>query len=296
MEKITSPSNQKVKQLALWQKKGSERAADGIFLAEGTKLVREAPAESILALYVSESFAADPEFDLWLSSLQRTVSGSLQRTVRGSLQKTVSGERSAAVPEPVLLSDAVFEKVSSMKTPQGVLAVLKRPAYSWGREGSAPALYLVLEDVQDPGNVGTMFRTAEAAGVTAMLLTPGCAEPLSPKVVRSAMGSVFRMPFTVLPMEKILEDLRSRNVRTFAAHLLGKASYTDCDFTAPSALLIGNEGNGLTPETANAADELLRIPMEGQVESLNAAVSAAVLMYEAKRQRGLAPLQKCEGS
>ncbi|MBR6382051.1 MAG: 23S rRNA (guanosine(2251)-2'-O)-methyltransferase RlmB, partial [Lachnospiraceae bacterium] len=142
MEKITSPSNQKVKQLALWQKKGSERAADGIFLAEGTKLVREAPAGSILELYVSENFAADPEFDLWLSSLQRTVSG--------SLQKTVSGERSAAVPEPVLLSDAVFEKVSSMKTPQGVLAVLKRPAYSWGREGSAPALYLVLEDVQDP--------------------------------------------------------------------------------------------------------------------------------------------------
>ncbi|MCR5477386.1 MAG: RNA methyltransferase [Lachnospiraceae bacterium] len=288
MEKITSPSNQKVKQLALWQKKGSERAADGIFLAEGTKLVREAPAGSILELYVSESFAADPEFDLCLGSLQHAVSG--------SLQKTVSGERSAAVPEPVLLSDAVFEKVSSMKTPQGVLAVLKRPAYSWGREGSAPALYLVLEDVQDPGNVGTMFRTAEAAGVTAMLLTPGCAEPLSPKVVRSAMGSVFRMPFTVLPMKEILEALRSRNVRTFAAHLLGKASYTDCDFTSPSALLIGNEGNGLTPETANAADELLRIPMAGQVESLNAAVSAAVLMYEAKRQRGLAPLQKWEGS
>ena len=145
---------------------------------------------------------------------------------------------------------------------------------------------MVLEDLQDPGNAGTIFRTGEGAGISGVLLTRNCVDITNPKVIRSTMGSVYRMPFVyVEDVASLSEAFRSRSIRTYAAHLQGKNTYDKEDYTQGSAFFIGNEGKGLTEEAAGAADCLIRIPMCGQVESLNAAMAAGILMYEAARQR-----------
>lgn len=145
---------------------------------------------------------------------------------------------------------------------------------------------VVLDNLQDPGNLGTIFRTAEAAGVTGILLSKDCVDVYNPKVIRSTMGAVFRMPFLyVEDLPEKIKELQKEGIKTYAAHLRGENAYDEEDYTTGCAFLIGNEGNGLRDEVADCADCLIRIPMEGEAESLNAAVAAAVLMFEAGRQR-----------
>jgi TrmH family RNA methyltransferase len=148
------------------------------------------------------------------------------------------------------------------------------------------ACYLFLESIQDPGNLGTMLRTGEGAGVAAVIANKTTVDLYSPKTIRSTMGSIYRIPFLVAEDfgQAILEGKR-RGVRFYAAHLKGSVCYDKPDYRHATGFLIGNEGNGLTPETASLADAYIRIPMEGKVESLNAAAAAAILMYEANRQR-----------
>ena len=186
-----------------------------------------------------------------------------------------------------IVDDRVFFGMCDSKTPQGILTVLKIPSYE--RKDLlrvAHPLLLVLEDLQDPGNVGTILRTAEGAGVTGVILSKKCVDLSNPKTIRSTMGSIFRVPFIY---ENQLKDavswLKAFGIRTFAAHLHGKHLYNEEDYTGGSAFLIGNEAKGLSEELAKSCDCLLRIPMEGQVKSLNAAVAAAVLMYMANLQR-----------
>ena len=148
------------------------------------------------------------------------------------------------------------------------------------------SLLLVTENVQDPGNLGTMFRTAEGAGVTGILMSRDTVDIFNPKTIRSTMGSIYRMPFLYTEdLKKDISELQKEGVHFYAAHLKGKASYDEADYQKPSAFLIGNEGNGLTTEIADLADVYIRIPMEGKLESLNAAMAAGILMYEANRQR-----------
>ena len=145
---------------------------------------------------------------------------------------------------------------------------------------------IVLDNLQDPGNLGTILRTAEGAGVSGVLLSRESVDLYNPKVIRSTMGSIYRMPFFY--SQDLREDLKkwkSRGICLYAAHLKGSRPYDEADYRQPAAFLIGNESQGLTEETADLADCRIRIPMEGQVESLNAAVASAVLMYEARRQR-----------
>lgn len=191
--------------------------------------------------------------------------------------------------EPELVSDDVFRKMSDTQTPQGILTIAAMPSYSLADllgKGEGVPLILCLEDVQDPGNVGTMIRTAEGAGVTGILMSSGTADVFQPKVTRSTMGSIFRVPFvrTDQLRESVL-SLKEKGIRTFAAHLKGENGCFDESYTGPTAFFIGNEGNGLSPEMAELADTLIRIPMQGKVESLNASIAAALLMYEAERQR-----------
>ena len=168
-----------------------------------------------------------------------------------------------------LLSDRVFESVSDTKTPQGI-----------------PPLIMALENLQDPGNLGTVLRTAEGAGVTGILMSSGCVDLYNPKVIRSTMGSIYRMPFFVADdFHAAIRELKGHGVRWYAAHLKGEDSYDRQDYRQPTGFLIGNESRGLSDETAELADCYIRIPMCGRVESLNAAVASAILMYEASRQR-----------
>ena len=145
---------------------------------------------------------------------------------------------------------------------------------------------LVLENIQDPGNLGTIFRTAEAAGATGIVLSKDCVDLYNPKVIRSTMGAIFRIPFIYTDdLKGTIDELKREGITVYAAHLKGENSYDMEDYKTACAFLIGNEGNGLTEETAACADRKILIPMEGGAESLNAAVASAVLMFEAGRQR-----------
>ena len=199
--------------------------------------------------------------------------------------------RQAKIRQEVL-SDTVFAYVSDTKTPQGVMCVVRqrnKTAKKWERliekEQQKP-FFLVLDNLQDPGNMGTVIRTAEAAGVTGILMSADCVDVYNPKTIRSTMGSVYRMPLWYA--EDICEavrELKRQGIHTYAAHLEGTVVYDEAEYREGTAFLIGNEGNGLRQEVAELADTWVRIPMAGHVESLNAAIAAAVLMFEAGRQR-----------
>lgn len=147
-------------------------------------------------------------------------------------------------------------------------------------------LLVLLEDLQDPGNLGTILRTGEGAGITGVIMSKKTVDIYNPKTIRSTMGSIYRVPFLyVEDMEGTIRILREKGIRVYAAHLRGQDYYSGFSFVEGTAFLIGNEGNGLRRETADLADCYLKIPMEGQVESLNAAIAASLLVYEAHRQR-----------
>lgn len=185
------------------------------------------------------------------------------------------------------VSDTVFRQMCDTQTPQGILTVLRSPSYDMeDLLRKKNPLLMVLEDLQDPGNAGTILRTGEGAGVSGIFLTRTCVDITNPKVIRGTMGSIYRVPFFyVEDVPSLKEMLKGRGIRFFAAHLQGRNQYYEESYQGGSAFLIGNEGKGLTKEAAEAADCLIRIPMEGQVESLNAAMAAGILMYEAARQR-----------
>lgn len=164
-----------------------------------------------------------------------------------------------------------------------------------GQPGDSPdrhkrgkcAHLLILEGIQDPGNLGTMIRTGEGAGATGILMDKTTVDIFHPKTIRATMGALYRMPFFITSdLQGSIQQLKEKGVSIYAAHLSGTLSYEEPDYRGHTGFLIGNEGNGLSPEIAGLADFPIRIPMEGKVESLNAAVAAALLMYEVRRQRG----------
>ena len=253
--------NQQQKYILNLQRKSRERKREQAFVIEGRKMFEEAPADRIKMIVASESFCKSKEGAALLKGKKFDV-----------------------------VSDSIFETLSDTKTPQGILAIVKRLNYTMNdlmqvKNQKAPHL-VVLDNLQDPGNLGTIFRTAEAAGVTGILLSKDCVDVYNPKVIRSTMGAVFRMPFLyVEDLPEKIKDLQKEGIKTYAAHLRGENAYDEEDYTTGCAFLIGNEGNGLRDEVADCADCLIRIPMEGEAESLNAAMAAAVLMFEAGRQR-----------
>ena len=141
---------------------------------------------------------------------------------------------------------------------------------------------VVLDRLQDPGNLGTIVRTGEGAGISGIIMSSGCADIYNPKVIRSTMGSIFRVPFTVVSdLPEAIETLKENSITTYAAHLKGE-EYNKGVFEKNVALLIGNEPKGLSDEVSGKADRLIKIPMEGKVESLNAAIATAILMYQCR--------------
>lgn len=272
---ITSITNKKVKNIVQLNKKAGQRRKEGVFIAEGIKMFLEAPDSYIQEVYVSESF--------------------LRSLGEGEKSKSTSvGEAATAVREKLkrcgyeTANDDVFTKISDTQTPQGILCILKQFHYSFEdimkKEGIP--LFLMLESLQDPGNLGTIIRTGEGAGVTGVIMSKDTVDIYNPKTIRSTMGSVYRVPFLyVEDIVQTVEKLKRNGIQTYAAHLKGEKSYYQCDYRSGAAFLIGNEGNGLSAALAEKADEYIKIPMKGEVESLNAAVSASLLVYEVTRQR-----------
>ncbi len=261
---ITSHKNETVRKLVALREKPRERKSQGVFITEGLKMLLEAPVESVREVYFSESF-------------EKEHADTAVRYLNGNITGDV-------------LSDDVFKKVSDTVTPQGVLCVIRKKDYCLndmlpGTEDKNPFL-LLLERTQDPGNLGTMIRTAEAMGVTGIIAGEGTADVTNPKVIRSTMGSIYRMPYlTTGDFGSIVTELKRRGILTLAAALDASDELTDTDLKGPVAFLIGNESSGLSNEAMRAAQKKIKIPMEGRTESLNAAVAAAVCMFETLRQR-----------
>lgn len=180
----------------------------------------------------------------------------------------------------------VVQAASRVVTTQGIVAVARRPAAADEAVLAASELLLLVADgIQDPGNLGTILRTAVAAGATAVALTEGTADPFQPKVLRATMGAAFRIPIVRLEGARLRGALAAQNVRVLVADARGAVEYTDAPFDRPIAIVIGSEAAGPDPGWA-AIGTLVRIPLFGPVESLNAAVAAGVLLYEAARRHG----------
>lgn len=255
---ITATGNKRIKWLVSLSEKAKERKKEKVFLVEGSKMFEEADEECIREVYVSENYIE-----------KNGISDKLEKIG----YETVS--------------DEVFKKISDTKSPQGILCVMKQYEYTMEEllEKENPVLVL-LEDIQDPGNLGTILRTGEGAGIDGVIMTRDTVDIYNPKTIRATMGSIYRVPFLYADsMEAVIERLKDKGVAVYAAHLSGENYYDSFDFTKGSAFLIGNEGNGLKKETADLADSYLKIPMEGKVESLNAAIATSLLMYETYRQR-----------
>ncbi len=259
---ISSTTNKQVKFVHSLAKKARVRRESGLFLAEGLRICGEIPKNLIDTLYVSESFSRLPECRRLTDAVKRIET----------------------------VTDEVFQYMADTRTPQGVLALVRQQHYTiediWQEKGGKPVLLMILDTLQDPGNLGTIIRAGEGAGVTAVIMNDETADIYNPKVIRSTMGSVFRVPFVyVKDLTAAMKWLQEKGVCLYAAHLDGKNNYDQEDYTSHSGFLIGNEAAGLSDSVSELADKYVRIPMLGSVESLNAAVAASVLMFEAARQR-----------
>lgn len=259
---ITSTSNEKVKRLVSLKKKKKLRDSERVFLVEGIRMFREVPEDMLLEIYATQAFMEKEG-------------------------KLVKAKAKAAGITAELFSDPVFGHVSDTKTPQGILCVVRQAQRRMEEiAGGKNPLLLVLDNIQDPGNLGTIIRTAEGAGVTGVIMSDDCVDIYNPKTIRSTMGAVYRMPFVyVCDLAETISGLQAEGIRFFAAHLEESCAYDEVSYCGKSAFLIGNEGNGLSAQALACADQYIKIPMCGQVESLNAAVAASVLMFEAARQR-----------
>ena len=249
---ITSTSNGQIKNLVKLQKSSRIRQQQKVFVVEGIRMFREIPDADIEKVYITEE------------------------RIRQMPQTWQEGQ------EYEVVARNVFREISDTQTPQGILAIVKQRSYS--REELLKAVdqkvpcILLLENLQDPGNLGTILRTAEGAGVTGVMMSRDTVDIYNSKVVRATMGAIFRMPFRY---EEDLPDavawLKEQGIHSYAAHLQGTVFY-DYDYREGCCFFIGNEGNGLTDRLTELADRKIRIPMAGRVESLNAATAATVLM------------------
>lgn len=185
----------------------------------------------------------------------------------------------------ISVPDGVFRKLSSTEAPQGVISLFRPGAWTFDSMAAGRPLLVLLDGIQDPGNLGAILRTAEAFGATGCVLMKGCVNPYNPKSIRASAGSIFRMPLLYgLEAEQVMAELKARSIPPFAASARGEVEAKDVDFSGNAALIIGSEGRGIS-EVLLKNSKRVRIPTAG-VESLNASIAAAVLLYEAQRQSG----------
>ncbi len=196
-----------------------------------------------------------------------------------------TAEKSASVSEKLL------ESISYTKTPQGIVVIAARPSLNeqdFSARQAANTLIVILHRINNPVNVGAIARTAEAAGATGLMTTAGTADPFSPKSLRGAMGSAFRLPiWTGVGYEHAINWCRRRQIQTACADVHAQKDYTEIDWSLPTAIVMGPESEGLSPEEIAMTDEAVRIPMKGQTESLNVAVAAGILLFEINRVRSV---------
>lgn len=248
MNKIESKQNPRVKQWKkLHSKKGREKA--GHYLIEGPHLVEEALKShvEVTEMIVEEDFTVPESWNLDL--YLRTY-----------------------VPK------AVMNEISDTETPQGIAAVCRINLERVNIDEEA-GQYLLVDSVQDPGNIGTIIRTADSVGLSAVILGEGCADPYNSKVLRSTQGSIFHLPVIQGDLDRWINDLQDNGTPVFGSSLQDAKPYKTVEPPGVFALIVGNEGNGVAPHLLHKTDERLYIPIHGQAESLNVSVAAGILLY-----------------
>ncbi|NMB45008.1 MAG: RNA methyltransferase [Firmicutes bacterium] len=268
-QEVTSPQNQYVKQMrSLYTRKGREKT--GLIPVEGSRFVAEALAAAEQGVTTIESLFYESSF-YESDALSRELVDNVSQVAGKVFQCPAS----------------ILNNLTSTETPQGIVAAVRRPRLSY-RPASPRALYLVVDRVQDPGNLGTMIRTAAAVQVDEVLCLKGTVDPFNPKALRATMGAIFRVPirFCANPSE-LIGKLQGWGCRLVAADLAGDRLHYHADYTGRVAVIVGNEGQGIDPNLLAAADVKVRIPLADDVESLNAAVACGILLYEAVRFRHL---------
>jgi len=262
---ITSRTNERIKKIRLL-KQAKHRESRGEYFIEGIRLVEEALGEAMFVRQILHS----PR---------------LEGTPRGA--KLLSSiHQMFREAEWLSVDDEVLASLSDTQNHQGILVVLKKREWTWPDVGQRKGLVLCFHELQDPGNLGSIFRVLEAGDGAGMILSSGSVDPYSPKVVRASMGSFFRLPFLIRQFpEAILQELRSRGYRIWAATAQGQRSFWKIDSFDSTAVLFGQEGGGLPEEWATQADGTLTIPMTSPIDSLNVAMAAGLIVYEAFRQK-----------
>ncbi len=260
---ITSRTNGQIKNVRKLLDSSKARKEQGLFVIEGSKMVSELPSSFAEHIFVSDSYMKEKKI----------------------------GEEELAKKYNAfdIVSDEVFKSISDTVTPQGILALVNMSALKRAKDikykqdaGCDKQTVLILDGIQDPGNLGTMIRTSEAAGVKAVILSKDCADIYNPKTIRSTMGSIFRVPTYTCDCVTKIKELKSEGFSVYAAALDGAVAFDEVQYAKKSAIVIGNEANGISKEVLENADAKIKIPMEGKVESLNAAISGALLMYHLK--------------
>ena len=257
---ITSTQNPKIKHLLALQEKSSERRKSGLFVVEGRRELEHCIAagyevESVFKS-ASSTDAADADF---------------------------------------IVSPHVYERIAYRGTTEGIIAIVRAKPHSL--EDLAPSLkekgmggeslFIVLESVEKPGNLGAVLRSADAAGATAVIVCDPLTDLYNPNLIRASIGACFTVPTVACSSEDCIRFLKDHSVQILTAQLQDSELYYDTDMTGPTAIVMGSESTGLTDLWRQAADAHIRIPMLGRLDSLNVSVSAAILLFEAVRQRGI---------
>jgi len=259
---ITSLANERVRWVRKLSGDRKARRREGVWIAEGLRL-----AEEVLRSPVAVRLWVVEEGLVEASPRAASVCDAIERR----------GHDILAVKRGLLC------EIADTQHPQGVLAVLDAPRWEPGQAVAGPGPVVILDRLQDPGNLGTIARTAEAAGASGLLLTPGATDPGNPKALRASAGSLLRLP--VADAKDPIAIVRAAGLQILAAVRSGGLPYDRANLTGRFALLLGQEGAGVAPGLARESSGAITIPMEGAVESLNVAAAAAVVLFEAARQR-----------
>ena len=284
---ITSTKNPKIKQLLELQQKSAERRRTGLFVVEGQRELEHCLA----AGYEVESVFVNEE--LRIKNEELRIKNEELRMKNEGLEAD-----GGASPSYFTLAPHVYERIAYRGSTEGVVAIIKSPEKgasslqqilkgSANEDGLENALFIILESVEKPGNLGAVLRSADAAGATAVIVCDPLTDLYNPNLIRASIGACFTVPTVACTSEECIALLKQNNVRILTAQLQDSELYYDTDMTGPTAIVMGTESTGLTEQWRQAADAHIRIPMLGRLDSLNVSVSAAILLFEAVRQRQL---------
>jgi len=270
MQYITSENNSLIKEIKSLKIK-KYRDQKKLYFIEGFKFVEEALSsdEKVNSIIISDIMGKNEKV---LELIQKAK----QKEFNMNIQ---------------LVSDNILRQLSDTEAPQGIIALVKMKDYNLEditKIESKNNLFIILDAIQDPGNMGTIIRTADAAGFNAVFAAKGCVDFYNPKVLRATMGSIFHIPVIYCDeVSNTINHLKSKGIKIYASHLSSSENYYNLSVSQNIAFIIGNEANGISNQTASFADVLVKIPMPGKAESLNASIAAGILIYETVRQRNI---------